>query len=144
MPLPSHKKVLLGDNEGNQSELLEEIIKEVGGKSALAGHIAKHLKDSSSNPYLQTRAAQAVMRLMDKVDSQKRGEAVVLTDDELDEEIVKGCVRLLVTMPAEAFDQLMTDVQGRRNAFAAREAKARLAKENAGRPIGAVPGVERA
>ena len=142
---PSHKKALLGDTDGNLSELLDDVVNELGGKQGLAVHLAKHLKDDKANPYLQSRAFQTLVRLMDKVDSRAPGEAGVLSDDELESEIMVGLLRFLVPMPEDMYQSVMAAVQEKRDAYSQREAKARLAKENATRPIGvsAIPGIEK-
>jgi regulator of PEP synthase PpsR (kinase-PPPase family) len=141
---PSHRKALLGDTtEGNLSEMLDQIKAELGGDAGLAATLAKHLKDGNANPYLQSRAFQTVVRIMDKVDARRGGEVQVLSDEELEEEVMKACVRFLVPMPQDLYDRLLADVQGRRDAHAAREAKVRLARENAARPVDALPGVEK-
>ncbi len=145
MPSPtlSKKKTLLGDTDGNLPELLEDVVRELGGKQGLAIHLAKHLKDEKANPYLQSRAFQTLVRLMDKVDSRGGSEGAVLSEDELESEIMVGLLRFLVPMPEELYQSILAAVQENRDEYTARETKARLAKENATRPIGAALGIEK-
>jgi hypothetical protein len=134
----SPKKVLVGDDTENLKTLLSQVIEEIGGPQALAVHIAKHLKDPNSNPYLQTRAFQTLIKIMTSVDSNRIDGLVdvPLSDEELEEVIVKDTVRFMVWIPTDMYDALLLRISEQRALYAMREEKARLAKENADRPVG--------
>ncbi len=136
-PKVSHKKTLLGDEDGNLPELLRQVKAELGGTGGMAQYLSQYIKDPNANPYLRNKSFGILTRLMEKVDARGVSEQESLTDEELEEEVMKSSLQFLVPMPDDMFHQLMTQVQSKRDEYATREAKARLARENATRPLGA-------
>lgn len=137
------RKTLVGDDESNLAEVLKEVKRELGGATGLADYITQYIKDPSANPYLRNKSFSILTRMMEKVDALGTPD-VVLTDEELEEELRIGVLRYLVPMPEEQYQTILAAVQEKRDAHSAREAKARLAREDAVRPVGAPPGIERA
>jgi HEAT repeat protein len=130
---PSHKKTLLGDREGRLAEFVEEVSSKMGSDGV--DFLVKNLKDP--NPYVRNSAWKAYYAMLKDVDKYgKKADLSMLTNEEVVNDVRQKVANYLSNLKPEEFNDVIQHVYKNRAAIERRDAQARLASENAARPLG--------
>jgi hypothetical protein len=129
---PSHKKTLLGDREGRLAEFVEEVNSKMGSDGV--DFLVKNLRDE--NPYVRNSAWKAYYAMLKDVDKYgKKADLSLLSDEEVVLDVRQKVANYLSNLQPEEFNEVIQHVYKNRAAIERRDAQARLAQENAGRPL---------